>query len=81
MVYSFDPASGAGDKMLTPLQKLPTLGATDFRSFEIGGVTYLAVSNEQDDTHGGDVGSTIWALRLEASQAEAPPADGVRDEL
>ena len=53
VVYAFDPAaSGAGAKMLTPLQKLPTLGATDFRSFKIGGVTFLAVSNEQDDTRG-----------------------------
>ena len=48
--------------MLTEAQRLPTLGATDFRSFVIAGTTYLAVSNEQDDAHGGDVQSTLWAL-------------------
>ena len=45
------------------VQKLPTLGATDFSAFEMGGVTYLAVSNEQDDWLGGDVRSVIWGLR------------------
>ena len=90
VVYAFDPAaSGAGAKMLTPLQKLPTLGATDFRSFKIGGVTFLAVSNEQDDTRGGDVSSTIWALRRESkpgnkvseTEQEESPSPGARDEL
>ena len=48
------------------VQALPTLGATDFRAFDIGGTTFLAVSNEQDDEAGGDVASTIWALAADA---------------
>ena len=50
-----------------PIQKLSTLGATDFQSFAIGGVTFLAVSNEQDDVLGGDVESRIWALPVKAN--------------
>lgn len=54
-VYVFDPA---GPTYLSLVQELPTLGATDFHPFDIGGTTFLAVSNEQDDTKGGDVGSS-----------------------
>ena len=43
--------------------QLPTLGATDFCAFTLQGGTFLAVSNEQDDTRGGDISSTIWALQ------------------
>lgn len=65
IVYAVDfvPSASLRGQLLTPVQKLPTLGATDFRAFIIDGVTYLAVSNEQDDERGADVGSTIWALR------------------
>ena len=60
VVYALDVESRGGD-MLTAVQKLPTLGATDFSAFEMGGVTYLA--HEQDDWLGGDVRSVIWGLR------------------
>eukprot|EP00931_Biecheleriopsis_adriatica_P116468 TRINITY_DN92108_c0_g1_i1.p1 TRINITY_DN92108_c0_g1~~TRINITY_DN92108_c0_g1_i1.p1 ORF type:complete len:460 (-),score=89.25 TRINITY_DN92108_c0_g1_i1:70-1413(-) len=63
VVYELDPVSSVSDKPLKRLQQLPTLGATDFCGFVIGGISYVAVSNEQDDEKGGDIGSTIWALR------------------
>lgn len=81
VVYAFNPLAEKGTPMLTPLQKLPTLGATDFLGFSIGGVTYLAVSNEQDDTRGGDVESTIWALRVTPEKGSQRSEEGVRDEL
>ena len=65
LIYELDAKKtndGEG-ALLTLVQKLPTLGATDFRAFYINGATYVAVSNEQDDTMGGDVKSTIWRLR------------------
>ena len=80
VVYAFNPLAEEGTPMLTPLQKLPTLGATDFLGFSIGGVTYLAVSNEQDDTRGGDVGSTIWTLR-DTPEKGRRSEEGVREEL
>lgn len=67
VVYELDPSS---TKPLKRVQQLPTLGATDFLGFIIDGfshrtdgTTYLAVSNEQDDELGGNVGSPIWALK------------------
>lgn len=70
VVYAFDPTALAGTEMLTLAQRLPTLGATDFHSFTIGGSVFLAVSNEQDDERGGNVESTIWALQAQAGQRE-----------
>lgn len=76
VVYAFDPAAaGRGSDPLMPLQRLPTLGATDFLSFVVGGTTFLVVSNEQDDTRGGDVESTIWALNDVAANASAASRD------
>lgn len=60
VVYAFDPASST---MLAPIQTLQTHGATDFKAFAIGGTSFLAVSNEQDDAKGGNVPSTLWRLR------------------
>ena len=63
VLYSFDPERTAGGcPPLEPLQELPTTGATDFLGFSIGGETFLAVSNEQDDVRGGDIESLIWVL-------------------
>ena len=59
-VFSVDPAS---EPPMTLLMRLSTRGATDFRSFQIGAACFLVVSNEQDDSLGGDIESTIWALR------------------
>jgi hypothetical protein len=79
VVYSFEP-DGAHAWMGPPVlgrdplrvaQRLGTLGATDFCAFEVGGVTFLAVSNEQDDTRGGDINSTIWALRPAGAPAHS----------
>eukprot|EP00746_Dinoflagellata_sp_MGD_P036491 gnl/MRDRNA2_/MRDRNA2_18753_c0_seq1.p1 gnl/MRDRNA2_/MRDRNA2_18753_c0~~gnl/MRDRNA2_/MRDRNA2_18753_c0_seq1.p1 ORF type:complete len:419 (-),score=48.53 gnl/MRDRNA2_/MRDRNA2_18753_c0_seq1:97-1353(-) len=61
VIYQFDPQNE--NEMLKLVQKVPTLGATDFLGFSISGVTFLAVSNEQDEELGGDVNSFIWALR------------------
>jgi len=55
LVYSCDPEA---QPTLTEGQRLPTLGATDFKAFMVGG----AVPNEQDVTLRGDVRSTTWAL-------------------
>ena len=60
VVYELDPSAA---EPLRVVQRLPTLGATDFCGFVIGGTTFLAVSNEQDDELGGDVGSPIWKLQ------------------
>ena len=62
VLYELDPTAPPGTPPLTELQRLPTLGATDFKAFEIKGTTFLAVSNEQDDVGGGDIDSTIWSL-------------------
>ena len=59
--------------MLVEVQRLSTLGATDFYAFVISGALFLAVSNEQDDELGGDVGSPIWALR--PPEPKPKPAD------
>lgn len=67
VIFSFDPDAPKA-KMLTALQRVATRGATDFRAFVIGGMTFVAVSNEQDDTGGGDIGSTIWVLRREVGK-------------
>ena len=76
VVFAFDPGAADGQPMLTLAQKLPTLGATDFRAFAIGGVQFLAVSNEQDDTRGGDVASTVWAHRPRTPPKEDEDAPG-----
>ena len=71
MLYELDPAAEPGTrKYLKPVQRLPSLGATDFKAFDIDGKTYLAVSNEQDDRLGGDIDSTIWSLAAPAPDAE-----------
>ena len=73
-VYAFEPTRSPP---LVLAQRLSTKGATDFHAFALpagadGGTaattTYLAVSNEQDDTLGGDIGSTIWRLQAEAEE-------------
>ena len=71
VIYAFDPSAAPGEEPLSVLQTLPTFGATDFIGFEVGGVTFLAVSNEQDDQAGGDVGSTIWALTSQKTKKSA----------
>lgn len=76
-IYSLDLNNSAaqGEPLLRLVQKVPTLGATDFRAFSIGGQTYLAVSNEQDDVRGGDIQSTIWRLR-DGEEGKAAAVDG-----
>ena len=71
-LYELDATADTNPHTL--VQSLPTLGATDFKAFEMAGTTFLAVSNEQDDRLGGDVHSTIWALA-------SPPADAHQGEL
>eukprot|EP00929_Paragymnodinium_shiwhaense_P078031 TRINITY_DN40355_c0_g1_i1.p1 TRINITY_DN40355_c0_g1~~TRINITY_DN40355_c0_g1_i1.p1 ORF type:complete len:454 (-),score=65.65 TRINITY_DN40355_c0_g1_i1:171-1532(-) len=60
-VYELQPSAKEPLKLV---QKLPTLGATDFLGFTVDGATFLAVSNEQDDERGGDINSPIWVLQL-----------------
>ncbi len=69
VIYELDVTQGS--ELLSLAQKLPSLGATDFKSFVINGVTYVAVSNEQDDKLGGDVQSTIWRLRDRDTKEDA----------
>jgi len=48
---------------LKKVQEIDTVGATDFEAFEGNdGTTYIIAANEQDDTLGGDVDSTLWRL-------------------
>ena len=79
VVYSFDPQRTGGGRPLEPLQELPTLGATDFLGFSMGGEAFLAVSNEQDDARGGDIESPIWVLA--ASGGGGGGGDSKKDEL
>lgn len=64
-VYTLDVTARDGQDLLTLVQPLPTLGATDFTAFVIQGQIFLAASEEQDDVRGGDVESKIWVLRPE----------------
>ena len=43
-------------------KSLPTTGAVAFVAFDLGGRTYLAVANEQDERRGGNVESVVWAV-------------------
>ena len=43
-------------------KSLPTTGAVAFVAFDLGGRTYLAVANEQDEQRGGNVESVVWAV-------------------
>jgi hypothetical protein len=43
----------------TPFQAIPTQGASDFESFQIGGESYLAVANYEDGTS-SDIDSKIY---------------------
>lgn len=75
IVYKWNGAAFA------EFQRIPTLGARDFESFEIDGVTYLAVANERsDDTR--NVDSVIY--RWDAATAtfipvQSIPTKGARD--
>ena len=54
--------SRSGSAHLVPYTELPTEGATDFESFQMDGNTWLVVSNEQNESEGIDIGSTIWRV-------------------
>ena len=43
-------------------RSLATTGAVAFVAFDLGGRTYLAVANEQDEQRGGNVESVVWAV-------------------
>ena len=48
--------------LLVPLAELPTEGATDFETFSVDGDTFVVVSNEQNESEGIDIGSTVWRI-------------------
>ena len=58
-VYRLDLDSGS---LLVPHAELSTEGATDFESFRIDGSTFVVVSNEQNESKGVNIGSTIWRI-------------------
>eukprot|EP00928_Gymnodinium_smaydae_P080735 TRINITY_DN64381_c0_g1_i1.p1 TRINITY_DN64381_c0_g1~~TRINITY_DN64381_c0_g1_i1.p1 ORF type:complete len:401 (-),score=58.87 TRINITY_DN64381_c0_g1_i1:1142-2344(-) len=67
VVYELDPSASIP---LSVVQRLPTLGATDFCGFVLRDRSFLVVSNEQDDELGGDVESPIWQLELSKADEE-----------
>ena len=50
------------DVVVRRKKSLPTTGAVAFVAFDLGGRTYLAVANEQDEQRGGNVESVVWAV-------------------
>jgi hypothetical protein len=75
IIYKWD------GQMFEAYQSIPTQGARDWESFEIGGVLYLALANERnDDTRNVDSMLYRWDDGQEKFiEAQAIPTKGARD--
>ena len=79
--------SRSGSAHLVPYTELPTEGATDFESFQMDGNTWLVVSNEQNESEGIDIGSTVWRVDnnegdvRDSEEIPRQPISDIREEL